>query len=122
MPVPAPRLTANPISRYRSAVRMKGINAVFSIVLIFVKISVLVSSQIRFAPDDIGEQRSPKKMPERIAPPVYITGMRILLAKVMQITPIVAALPKAVPIRNDTTQHSTNVISTIACGTANIEA
>ena len=38
-------------------------------ILMFLNIFVPVNSQMRFAPEDIGEHRSPKKIPDRIAPP-----------------------------------------------------
>ena len=44
-----------------------------------------------------------------MAPPVYMIGIFILFAIVTQITPIVAALPKAVPIKNDTKAHNKKV-------------
>ena len=122
MLLPEEGLMVNPIPIYNSTVSMNGINAVFIIVLIFLKISVWVNSQIRCAPDDIGEQRSPKNIPEIIAPPAYMTGIFMLCAKVIQITPIVAELPKAVPIKKDPKQHNKKAIRSIICGTANIEA
>ena len=111
-----------PMMPYRTVVTIKGTSAVFIIVLILLKTSVFVNSLMRCAPDDIGEHRSPKNIPEMTAPPAYITGIFILFANVIQITPMVAALPKAVPIKNDTKQHSKKQINTIACGTANMEA
>ena len=116
------KLMIIPMMPYRTAVTIKGINAVLTIVLILLKISVSVNSLIKCAPDDIGEQRSPKNIPERMAPPAYTAGIFILFANVIQIMPIVAALPKAVPIRNDTKQHSKKQINTIICGAANIDA
>ena len=122
MPLPVPGLIIIPIIPYSATVNIKGTSAVFTIVLILSKTFVCVNSLMRCAPDDIGEHRSPKNIPEMTAPPAYITGMFILFANVIQITPMVAALPKAVPIKNDTKQHSKKQINTIACGTANMEA
>ena len=119
---PALELVVIPMIKYRAVVTIKGMSAVFTIVLILLKILVFVNWLIRCAPDDIGEQRSPKNIPERMAPLAYTAGIFILFANVIQITPIVAALPKAVPIKNDTKQHNKKVSSTIICGTATNDA
>lgn len=58
----------------------------------------------------MGEQRSPKKAPDKIAPPVNAGLIPIAFERVMQITPRVAAAPKDVPVRNETRQHSRKVI------------
>ena len=43
-----------------------------------------------------------------MAPPEYMGGIFMLLAMVMQMTPIVAAVPKDVPVRDDTRAHRRN--------------
>ena len=65
---------------------------------------------------DTGEHRSPKNTPERIAPPVRISLHPIAFAMVMQITPMVAAVPNAVPVRTDTRQFKRNAIKIITDG------
>ena len=93
-----------------------GTKAVFCIIIRFLKRFVLVSELIRRALVLIGEHRSPQNAPEITAPPEIRIGMPILLAIVIHITPIVADVPKAVPVRNETKAHSKKQISTIACG------
>ena len=48
-----------------------------------------------------------------MAPPSNIVEIPILFAMVMQITPIVATLPKEVPVRKEIRQHSRNDTSSI---------
>lgn len=60
---------------------------------------------------DTGEQRSPKKTPERIAPPVSTGETSMAVPIAAQMTPIVAAVPKEVPVRTEITQLSRKVIS-----------
>ena len=65
---------------------------------------------------DTGEQRSPKNTPDSTAPPAS-TGLNPMAwAMLMQITPIVAAVPKAVPVRTDTPQFIQKAKSTKAEG------
>ena len=71
---------------------------------------VPVSSLTRRALVETGEHRSPKRTPESIAPPVRMGFAPIVIPIVTQITPIVAAEPKDVPIRNETRQHRAKVI------------
>ena len=82
----------------------------------FLKISVLVSSDIRSALVETGEHLSPKSEPASIAPPTITGFIPIDFAIVIHITPIVAEVPKDVPIRNETRQLSKNVISTKISG------
>ena len=86
------------------------------------KRSVFVSSLTRIALVETGEQRSPKKIPARIAPPVYIEGIPLLSAMVIQITPMVAALPKEVPVRKETRQHRRKEASSMTDGLHMAEA
>ena len=58
-----------------------------------------------------GKQRSPKYTPERIAPPVIHEGIPSAEAIVAHTTPIVAAVPRAVPVRTEIRQFRRNVIS-----------
>ncbi len=84
----------------------KGIAAVFIISRMFSYISVRVTSDTRRVLVDTGEQLSPKKAPDIIALPA-ITGLTpIVWAMAIQIAPIVAAVPKDVPIRKDTKQFN----------------
>ena len=95
---------------------INGTTAVRNIFFMLVKISVFVSSETSNALVETGEQRSPKRTPESIAPPAITGFMFIEYAIVMQMTPIVAAEPKDVPIRNETPQQRRNVISTKTLG------
>ena len=61
-----------------------------------------------------GNRRTP--VPARIAPPVRKGGIPILLAIVIQITPMVAALPKEVPVRKEIRQHRRKDASSITEG------
>jgi len=59
---------------------------------------------------DTGEHLSPKNMPDNTAPPVK-TGLTFIAApKDAQITPIVAALPKDVPVSIDIPLFNKKVI------------
>ena len=60
----------------------------------------------------MGEQRSPKKLPERMAPPVRAGFRPAALDMSIQMTPMVLAVPKEVPVRKDIREHSRNVHST----------
>ena len=60
---------------------------------------------------DTGEQRSPKNAPESTAPPVRITGTPMTLPMVAQMTPMVAAVPKEVPVSTDTPAFKRKVMS-----------
>ena len=68
--------------------------------------SVFVTSATSSALVDIGEQRSPKKLPDRMAPPSSAGSVPIPPPIIMQITPTVAAVPREVPVRTDTSAHS----------------
>ena len=97
---------SQPIPKNRIQLIPKGIAAVFIISRIFSYISVRVTSDTKRVLVDTGEQRSPKKAPDMIAPPA-ITGLTpIVWAMAIQIAPMVAAVPKAVPIRKDTRQFN----------------
>lgn len=58
----------------------------------------------------IGLQRSPKKQPARIAPPARTLSAPRVEASVMQITPMVAAVPVEVPISVDIRQQARKLI------------
>ena len=59
---------------------------------------VPVMSAISMALVDSGEHRSPTKIPDKIAPPVIHGLMPMVLAMVMQTTPIVAEVPKVLDV------------------------
>ena len=60
----------------------------------------------------MGEQRSPKKTPDRMDPAVSIGFSPAVLEIIMQMTPIVLLVPKEVPVKNDIMQHKRNVHNT----------
>ena len=72
-----------------------------------------------WALEDMGEQRSPKKLPERTAPPVRAGSRPAALDISMQITPMVLAVPNEVPVRKDIMEHRRNVHSTKNLGSIN---
>ena len=82
------------------------------------KTLVLVSVATSAALDDMGEQRSPKKLPERMAPPMRagLTPMAVPMA--MQMTPMVAAVPNELPMSIDMPQHKRKVAGTRVVGEA----
>ena len=55
---------------------------------------------------ETGDQRSPKKAPAKIAPPTSMGLSPMVLAMVIHTTPMVAAVPKEVPVSTDTPQLS----------------
>src|SRR5574344_1140275 len=97
-------------------VAAKGTAAFVSISLMLVKTSVSVKVQVSSALVDIGEQRSPKKAPPKIAPPRYTGLMPITLPMLMVITSMVAAVPKEVPVSRDNRQLSKKVMTKKAPG------
>ena len=100
-----------PIIRYSRQVIENGTTVVLNMRRILLKISVLVSSATKRALVETGEQRSPKKTPDKTAPPTRSMGMFMAAAIVVQITPMVAAVPKAVPVRKETAQFRRKAIS-----------
>ena len=86
------------------------------------KTLVPVSSATSSALVETGEQRSPKSTPDRTAPPIRRMSTPIAPPIVAQITPMVAALPKEVPIRTDTAQLSRKVIRRKTPGRISAEA
>ena len=70
----------------------------------------------------MGDQRSPKKAPASAAPPASSSGTPIPEAIETQMEPIVAAVPKDVPVMTETRQQSRKVMRTkrdgVARGTA----
>lgn len=67
-------------------------------------------SATRSALVDTGEQRSPKYTPESIAPPTSRISTFMAAPMVPQMTPMVAAVPKEVPVSTDTRQFRRNVM------------
>ena len=51
--------------------------------------------------EDMGEHRSPKNTPDRMAPPSKGAGRPAARPSIMQIKPMVLAVPKEVPVRKD---------------------
>ena len=91
-------------------VSAKGTAAVFAILSTFFVTSVFVRPATRRAEPLIGLMRSPKKEPARIAPPARTLSAPIADAIVMQMTPIVAAVPVEVPMRVDMRQQTRKVM------------
>ena len=77
----------------------------------FSKISVFVRAETNNALVETGEHLSPKKAPDKTAPPTKLISIPMLVAKTPQMPPIVAAVPKAVPVSMDTQQFNKNVIT-----------
>ena len=73
---------------------------------------VPVSEQTNIALEDIGEQRSPKKIPDNMAPAVSSGFNPAAFEIIMQITPMVLLVPKEVPVKNDIIQHKRKVHNT----------
>ena len=84
--------------------------------------SVLVMVLTKRALVETGEQRSPYKAPARMAPPVQKILISMAEAMLAQITPIVAAVPKEVPVRVETTAHRINVSNIKTDGWISFEA
>ena len=80
------------------------------------KMLVPVSSATSSALVETGEQRSPKKLPERTAPPSHSGSAPMERPTVMQMAPMVAAVPKEVPVSMETPQFKRNVITTMVSG------
>ena len=81
--------------------------------------SVRVRLHISWALEDMGEQRSPKKLPERMAPPVRKELKPAAFDMSMHMTPMVLAVPKEVPVRKDMEEHRRKVQSTKYLGCMN---
>ena len=101
---------AIPKKRYSRLVTTKGSQAVRSMARMLSKMLVWVSSATSRALVDTGEHRSPKNTPESTAPPISTRGTPMAVPSVAQMTPMVAAAPKAVPVRTETKQLSKKVI------------
>ena len=83
---------------------MDNENGIKDVFIIFGMLSVtfvFVRSATKSALVDTGEHLSPKKMPESIAPPENTGFTPMAFASVMQMTPMVAAVPKEVPVKNE---------------------
>jgi hypothetical protein len=78
-----------------------GKPADLNIFLILSSTLVFVIAAIRFAPEEVGAQRSPKYIPAIIAPAVTVTSAPPLLAIIIRTIPIDAAVPMLEPIRSD---------------------
>ena len=100
----------------------KGTTAVFIIFFILTNKSVLVSVLTRIALVDIGEHLSPKYEPARTAPPVRRVFISIACPIVAHITPIVAAVPNAVPVSTETKQHRINAATRNTDGVISLDA
>lgn len=83
---------------------------------IFEKTLVSVSSLTSSALVDMGDALSPKYAPDTIAPPRSTGSAPIAIPIVMLITPMVAAVPKAVPVSSETPQFSIKLMSTTVLG------
>ena len=97
-----------PMAEYSSSERMKGTRALLIILAMLSKKSVFVMSAISSALVDTGEHLSPKKIPDITAPPVSTGESPSAFPAVIEITPMVAALPNDVPVRNDTSELMMN--------------
>ena len=84
--------------------------------LILSKILVFVSSLTKSALVENGEQRSPKKAPERMAPPRSSGLAPAETPMAMQMTPMVAAVPNEVPVSTESAQFNRNETSRITSG------
>ena len=87
--------------KYRHNERANGKKDVLIISGMLSMTFVFVRSATRRALVDTGEHRSPKNMPERIAPPESMGFTSMAFAIVIHITPVVAAVPKDVPVRKE---------------------
>ena len=70
----------------------------------------------RFVVSDMGDILSPKKAPDTTAPAIRADGTPTLMPTPYRARPIVAMLPKDVPVQSDMTEHSRNVSGTITFG------
>ena len=77
---------------------------------------VFVSLLTRRALVDTGEHLSPKYTPQIIAPPIGSGDRPMDTATLIQIVPIVAEVPKAVPVSTETIQFRRNVRIIIVFG------
>ena len=114
-PAPAAALPeadcSHPITRYATQDITKGTIESFISFGIFLYISVWVTSATSRVLVDTGEHRSPKKAPDIAAPPARARLISIVWAMAIQMAPIVAAVPKEVPIRKDTRLFNKKVSS-----------
>ena len=101
---PPPDAVDIPRAKYTAQAPQKGTSAERTIRAMFWNRSVPVSSLTSRALVDTGEHRSPKNTPDRTAPPTSTGFSPMAPEMLMQITPMVAAVPKAVPVRTDTPQ------------------
>ncbi len=83
---------------YITNMSTKGTAANFAIILTFFMWSVLVTAATRIALDAAGDPLSPIYTPLMITPAVISSLTPPVLARVMNITPTVAATPKDVPM------------------------
>lgn len=75
-----------------------------------------VVAAARFVVSDIGDILSPRKAPETIAPTIRGAGKTILMPTPYRATPMVAMLPKEVPVKSDRMTHRRKVNGTIKDG------
>lgn len=83
---------------------------------------VFVISAIKSAEVETGEHLSPKYAPERIAPPQIAGDTPMALPTLMQMTPMVAAVPIDVPVRTETSAQRENVAGRNSSGVRASEA
>ena len=88
-------------SKYMTIDNENGIKDVFIIFGILSLTFVFVRSATKRALVDTGEHLSPKKIPESIAPPENIGFTPIAFESVIHMMPMVAALPKEVPVKKE---------------------
>ena len=100
----------------------KGSQAERSMFLILSKILVFVSSLTKSALVEKGEQRSPKNAPDRMAPPRSRGLVPAEIPMLMQMTPMVAEVPKEVPVSTEIPQQSRKETSRMTSGRSSFAA
>ena len=117
---PSARGIMNPIRTYIAHVSTNGTMDVLNISFILLYRFVPVTSETSRALVETGEHLSPQNTPDNIAPPITTGSILNASPMVIQIEPIVAAVPKAVPVRNDRAQLSRNAITGKNWGTIRV--
>jgi hypothetical protein len=97
--------------RYIAHVRKKGTIEVLNMSFMLLYKFVPVTSETNSALVETGEHLSPQNTPDKIAPPISTGFMLKASPIVIQMDPIVAAVPKAVPVRKESPQLSRNAIT-----------
>ena len=114
--------SCNPSTPYSAQVRRNGSHALRIMFLMLSKMLVLVSSLTKSALVEKGEQRSPKNAPERMAPPRSSGFAPSETPMLMQITPMVAAVPKEVPVSTEIPQFKRKDTSRMTSGRSSFAA